>query len=211
MSDRATLMSAAVAGIAGPIAFTAAWAVASLLQAGYPVTRVQISGLEAPGARDPWVMLAGFLVLGGSLIAFGWALGRELGGTRQAGPACWLIQVAGVLTIAAALLRRDHMLLTSGPESWHNHAHNAVSAVLYLLLVVIPLMLAWRLRAERRWRGLPALLVAVSLVAAVILTVFLAGIAPSWDGTLQRIGVSVPLAGLAAVAVVTVRAAAILG
>lgn len=100
----AGLVAGTVAGLAGPLAFTAAWTIASLRQVGYPVTKVQISGLEAPGARDPWIMMAGFGVLGGSLIAFGWTLGRELGGTRQAGPGPWLMQIAGVLTIAAALL-----------------------------------------------------------------------------------------------------------
>ncbi len=199
----AGLVAGTVAGVAGPLAFTAAWTIASLRQVGYPVTKVQISGLEAPGARDPWIMMAGFGVLGGSLIAFGWTLGRELGGTRQAGPGPWLMQVAGVLTIAAALLRRDHMLLTSGPGSWHNRAHNAVSAVLYILLVVVPLILAWRLRAQRRWRGLPGTLVAAALAAALILAIFVSGAARSWDGTLQRIGISIPLAGLATVAAVT--------
>ncbi len=147
-------------------------------------------------------MIAGFVLLGVSLIAFGSALRAELGGARQAGPAPWLLQVAGVLTLAAALLRRDHMLLTSGPESWHNHAHNAVSAVLYVLLVVTPLVLAWRLRAEPRWRWAISLLVTAAAIAAIILVLFVSGAAKPWDGTLQRMGVSVPLAALATVAAV---------
>ncbi|HEY6296283.1 MAG TPA: hypothetical protein VIX15_11515, partial [Streptosporangiaceae bacterium] len=55
----------AAAGIAGPAAFTGAWIAGSLRQTGHPAAEIQISGLAAPDARDPWIMIAGFLVLGG--------------------------------------------------------------------------------------------------------------------------------------------------
>jgi Protein of unknown function (DUF998) len=190
----------AAAGVAGPVAFTAAWVTASLRQTGYPAAEIQISGLAADGARDPWIMLAGFLVLGGCLIAFGPALRRELGGRGRAGPVPWLIEAAGLLTIAAGLLRRDHVLLTPGPQSWHNQAHNAVSGVIYALLIAVPLLLAWRLRADPRWHRLAGLLAACGLAAAVILAVFASGAARPWDGTLQRAGVSIPLAAVVIVA-----------
>jgi hypothetical membrane protein len=186
-----------MAGVTGPSAFTAAWIIASLRQPGYPFTQIQISGLAAPGARDPWIMIAGFLVLGGSLIVFGLALRRQLGEAR---PGPLLIGIAGALTLAAGLLRRDHVLLTTGPESWHNHAHNVVSAVLYLLLIAVPLTLAWRLREEPRWRPLAGLLAGAALASGAILVIFVSGAAAPWDGTMQRLGVSLPLAGLIAVA-----------
>jgi hypothetical membrane protein len=66
------------AGLVGPAAFTAAWAVASLRQPGPSPAGIQISGLAAPGARDPWIMQAGFLVLGGCLLAFGPSLRQAL-------------------------------------------------------------------------------------------------------------------------------------
>jgi len=246
----------ALAGVAGPVAFTAAWVAASLRQAGRPVTEIQISGLAAPGARDPWIMMTGFLVLGGSLLAFGPALRQALTdhtgagpsdpagsegpagsaglsgsaglagsaglsglaglsgsagaagpGTarRMAGPGPWLIEAAGVATVAAGLLRRDHPLLTSGPQSWHSEAHNAVSAVIYLLLLAIPPLLAWRLRGDPRWRGLPPALAACTVATAAILALFLARTTGPWAGTLQRIGVSIPLAALVAVATAVSR------
>lgn len=204
--DRAWLVAGTTAGVVGPCAFTAAWVVASLREPGYPFTQIQISGLAAPGARDPGIMIAGFLVLGGSLVVFGLALRRQLGDSRAAGPGPLLIQVAGALTLAAALLRRDHMLLTTGPESWHNHAHNVVSAVLYLLLIAVPLTLAWRLREEPRWRSIAGLLGVAALASGVILVIFVSGAAATWDGTLQRLGVSLPLAGLIAVALRSAKA-----
>jgi hypothetical membrane protein len=206
MSARTRL--GAAAGIAGPVAFTAAWAVASLRQTGHPATEVQISGLAAPDARDPWIMITGFVVLGACSVAFGSALHRELGGARRAGPAPRLIQAAGVLTVAAGLLRRDQMLLTSpAGESWHNRAHDVVSALIYAALVIAPLLLARRFRSDRRFRALRAPLVASSLVSAGVLAVFYAQAVASWNGLLQRVAVSLPLAAMCAVAAQMLAAA----
>jgi len=191
----------AAAGIAGPLAFTAAWAGASLLQTGHAATEVQISGLAAPDARDPWIMITGFLVLGGCSAGFGAALNRQLGGTGRAGPGPRLIQAAGALTVAAGLLRRDQMLLTDpAGESWHNHAHDVVSALIYAALLVAPLLLARRLRGDRRFGVLRVPLAASSLVSAGVLAVFYAQAASSWNGLLQRVAVSLPLAAMCAVA-----------
>jgi len=190
-----------IAGVAGPAAFTAAWVAASLLQTGHSAAEVQISGLAAPDARDPWIMITGFVVLGGCSVAFGSALHSDLGGRGRAGPGPRLIQAAGVLTIAAGLLRRDRMLLTSpAGESWHNHAHDLVSVPIYLALVAAPLLLARRFRGDPRWGALSLPLAAGSLATLAVLAVFLAGAFPAWDGVLQRIGVTLPLAALCAVA-----------
>src|SRR6516164_6859454 len=94
----------AAAGIAGPAAFTCAWIAGSLRQTGYPATEIQLSGLAAADASDPWIMLTGLVVLGGCTVAFGGALHDALGGRGHAGLAPRLIQGAGVLTIAAGLL-----------------------------------------------------------------------------------------------------------
>ncbi|HTS95664.1 MAG TPA: DUF998 domain-containing protein [Streptosporangiaceae bacterium] len=191
----------AVAGITGPVAFTAAWAVSSLLQAGHGAAEVQISGLAAPDARDPWIMITGFVVLGGCTVAFGAALHADLGGSGRAGPGPRLIQATGVATVAAGLLRRDRMLLTApAGESWHNHAHDVVSALIYAALVAVPLLLARRMRGDRRYAALRWPLVAAGLVTAGLLVVFFARPAAAWEGALQRIAVTVPLAALAAVA-----------
>src|SRR5512142_3177493 len=110
---------------------------------------LQLSGLAAPDARDPWIMIAGFVVLGGCTFAFGAALRAALrtdpvGG---AGPGPALVQGAGLLTVAAGLLRRDHMLLNAPGEpgaSWHSTAHDVISGLVYVSLVAAQLALAWR-------------------------------------------------------------------
>ena len=194
-----------VAGIAGPVAFTGAWIVSSLRQTGYPAAEIQLSGLAAPDARDSWIMVAGFVVLGGCTVAFGSALHDALGG---AGAAPRLIQGAGLLTIAAGLLRRDRMLLTAGSVSWHNHAHDLISALIYADLVAAQVLLAARfgrdpggLDPDRpRWTPWRPWLLASGLATGAALVAFAADTSAAGAGVLQRIAVSIPLAAVAAVA-----------
>lgn len=185
----------ALSGVAGPVVFTAAWIAGSLRQTGHGPLSVQLSGLAAPDARDPWIMITGFLVLGGCTVWFGEELARDVGGLAPR-----LIQGAGVLTMAAGLLRRDHMELTSGPVSWHNEAHNVVSLVLYLDLVVAQLLLARRLGAISSWRPWHRHLLAGGIATAVALAVFIPNTASPNAGLLQRIAVTIPLAVMTAVA-----------
>jgi hypothetical protein len=230
----------AAAGIAGPVAFTGAWIVASLRQTGHSAVAVQLSGLAAPDARDPGIMIAGFVALGACSIAFGGSLHRVLGGSsrpaasprpaglaaragrprlrwvglgprrpdlgpRPAGLGPRLIQWAGALTIAAGLLRRDHMMLdppgAAAGESWHNHAHDLVSSIIYVTLVAAPLLLAVRFRGDARWQRLWIPLLVGSAATAGLLGVFALPALGSWDPVLQRVAVTIPLAMLAAVAV----------
>jgi hypothetical protein len=196
------------AGIAGPAVFTSAWIVSSLRQTGHSAADLPISGLAAPDARDPWIMIAGFLVLGGCSVTFGAALYDAMGGRDHAGPGPRLIQGAGVLTIAAGLLRRDHMLLTSGSVSWHNHAHDVISVVLYVDLVLAQLLLARRFgRGHRRpgWRAWRAWLMASAGVTAALLIAFAADTSAPSAGVLQRAAVTIPLAVIAGMAVRLVK------
>ena len=198
----------AAAGVAGPAVFTGAWMAGSLRQTGHPAAELQISGLAAADARDPWIMIAGFLVLGGCGVAFGAALRDALGGRDAAGPAPWLIQGAGVLTIAAGLLRRDHLLLTRGPVSWPNHAHDAVSAVIYADLVLAQALLAVRFGRDAGaggWRAWRPWLLACAGVTAGLLAAFATSTSAPRAGLLQRAIVTVPLAALATVAARLVR------
>jgi hypothetical protein len=190
----------AAAGIAGPVAFTAGWVAASLRQTGHSATGVQISGLAAPDARDPGIMIAAFVLLGGCSVAFGGSLHAAL--RPRPGPGPRLIQCAGLLAVAAGLLRRDHMMLArpGAGESWHNHAHDLVSAVIYLLLIAVPLLLAARFRQDGYWRPLALPLLAGAVVTAGFLGVFVTGTSAPSAGLLQRIAVTIPLALLAAVA-----------
>ena len=66
-------------GVIGPAAFTAAWVTSTVRQTGYSIAEEHLSGLAAPDARDPGIMIAGFVTLGACTTAFASAL--------EAGPA----------------------------------------------------------------------------------------------------------------------------
>jgi len=187
-------------GVAGPLVFTAAWVVSSLRQ-GQPAAQVQLSGLAAEDARDPQVMIAGFVVLGVCSAGFGAALRRSPSLRKSAGP--WLVMVSGAAAVAAGAFRRDRMLL-SGPgfvgESWHNQVHDVVSAIAYAGMLTAPLVLARRFRADPRWAAVTRPVQVLVLASAATLAVFSSRTAAPWDGTLQRTAVSLALAAEALIA-----------
>ena len=171
----------ASAGIAGPVLFTAAWVAGSLRQAGYSAAAVQLSGLAAADARDPQIMMAGFIGLGACSVAFGAALGR-VAAAGSAGP--WLVRSAGAAAVAAGLFRRDHLLL-AGPgfagESWHNQVHDLVSGVAYAAMIAAPLVLARRFRGDPAWAGLCRPLQVLALLSGVALALFASGAVEPWN------------------------------
>jgi hypothetical membrane protein len=180
-------------GVAGPVLFTVAWVVSSLRQSGHSAVEVQLSGLAARGARDPQIMVAGFVVLGACSIVFGAALGRVTA-PRSAGP--WLVVVAGAAAVAAGVFRRDHLLL-AGPgfagESWHNQVHDVVSGVAYGAMLAAPLVLGRRFRDDPDWAGVSRPVQVLALGSAVALAVFAFRVVEPWNGVVQRIAVTLAL------------------
>jgi hypothetical protein len=199
----------ALGGVVGPAAFTAAWALSTVRQDGYSVRDEHISGLAAPDAKNPGVMVAGFLVLGAGTIAAGSALEDALGGWEQAGWGPRLIQASGIAGLLAGVLRRDRMLLGL-PEgvdrqSWHNDGHDLAAGVVYTCLVAAPLALAVRFRHDPTWQHLIRPAVAASMVTLGALAVFASERLGPWNGIVQRIMVTLPAAGLAAMSAELVR------
>ncbi|MGH3153298.1 MAG: DUF998 domain-containing protein [Streptosporangiaceae bacterium] len=184
---------AAAGGIAGPALFTVAWVVGSLRQAGHSAAEIQLSGLAADDARDPQIMMAGFIVLGAGSVVFGAGLGRVTG-PRTAGP--WLVVLAGAASVAAGVFRRDYMLLT-GPgfagESWHNQVHDVVSGVAYGAMLAAPLVLGRRFRDDPDWAVLSRPFQVLALASAVALAVFISRIVEPYNGVVQRIAVTLAL------------------
>ncbi len=206
---RGSLRLRSACGVLGPVAFTAAWVASTLRQVGYSVAEEHLSGLAAPDARGPEIMIAGFVTLGACTTTFASALEAVLGGRGRArhgraGPGPALVRAAGLATVAAGLLRRDRMLLhppdAASGQSWHNHGHDLASAVIYAALIVAPLLLARRFRGDPRWSALRAPAVATSLGTSALLALFWSRAVEPWNGVVQRVAVTVPLAAMAALA-----------
>jgi hypothetical protein len=194
----------AACGLAGPVVFTAAWVASTLRQVGYSIAEEHLSGLAAPDARDPEIMIAGFVGLGVGTIAFGSALEEALGGRERAGSGPALVRVAGIATLAAGLLRRDRMLLHPPDgvigQSWHNNLHDLASGVIYASLLVAPLLLARRFRDDPEWHALRLPAAATAAGTAALLGLFWSRTIEPWNGIVQRVAVTVPLGVMAALA-----------
>jgi hypothetical membrane protein len=185
---------AAWCGVAGPVLFTAAWVAGSLCQSGHSAVAAQLSGLAADDARDPQIMIAGFVLLGTCSVVFGAGLRRVIA-PRSAG--AWLVMAGGAAAVAAGVFRRDHLLLT-GPgftgESWHNQVHDVVSGVAYGTMLVAPLVLARRFRRDPDWAVISRPVLVLALASALALAVFASRAVEPWNAVVQRIAVTLALA-----------------
>jgi hypothetical protein len=195
--------------VLGPAAFTAAWAVSTARQDGYSIKDEHISGLAAPDARTPALVIAGFLALGAGTIAAGSALEDALGGWERAGWGPRLIQASGIAALAAGGLRRDRMLLVppEGVEgqSWKNDGHDLAAGVVYGCLVAAPLALAWRFRGDPVWSRLIVPTLADSALTLAAVALFASRVIEPWNGIVQRAMVTLPGFGLAALSLEAFR------
>jgi Protein of unknown function (DUF998) len=188
-------------GVLGPLLFTGAWVAGSLRQTGHSAAEVQLSGLAAIDARDPQIMIAGFVGLGACSIAFGAAL-RRAGVAGRAAP--WLVVCGGAATVAAGVFRRDHMMLT-GPgfagESWHNQVHDVVSGVAYASMLAAPVLLAHGFRGDPDWAPTGPTIMALALVSASALALFASRLLEPWNPLVQRAAVTLSLSAEVLIAV----------
>jgi hypothetical protein len=206
-------------GIAGPAAFTASWAWAGFLQhgrGGYTVAREHISGLGAPDALAPWVVNAGFVALGACTVAFAGGLDRALRGPGSARPGAARLAVAslrrgGGSAAALGLLRRDRMLLAPAggagalqAPSWHNHGHDAVSALGYGCLVLAPLLVGRRALVPGEASHARGAL-ATSAATSGLLALFASRRLEPYNGIVQRVAVTLPLWWMSALAIALLR------
>jgi hypothetical protein len=188
----------------GPLAFTAAWLIGARRQEGYQVRHEHISGLAARDATDAHVMTLGFLSLGACTVAFASSLERRLAPRAGWGPA--LLGVAGLATIVAGTFRRDRRSNAPVPgrtlgQSAENDVHDAAGVLVAVSGTAGLLALAPKLAAEPSLEGLarPARHAAVASLG--LSAWFLRDVVRPWNGVLQRVSVTVPLAFMTRLAV----------
>jgi hypothetical protein len=198
----------ALAGIAGPVAFTTAWAVGGHRQSGYPVPDEHISGLAARDADHPRPMMAGFFSLGAGTLALAGALQATLGPSlRRAGPGPALLGLGGVAQLVAGALRRDTVLLNppGRPDDWRqsrvNDGHDAAAGVAFTCAVAVPLTLAARFAGDPAWRSFTPVALVCATVSGALMAFFATDVDRHGNGVVQRAMVTVPQAFQVALAV----------
>ena len=185
---------AALGGIAGPVAFIAAWAVLGATTDGYDPIHDPISRLAATDADTRTAMTAGFLLFTVGVAAHAGPLRRTVGAPTA----------AAALTTAAATAAVAALPL-EGPGGGVPHA--AAAGLAYAALAAVPLLggLALRTRdasstTRRRaaWSFAAAAVTGTSLAASAL--------APTHHGLFQRIGLTVGDAWLIASALAVLGA-----
>jgi hypothetical protein len=175
---------AAIAAVVGLGTYVGGWAIAGLVRAGYDPREQAISELfelGAPWASRGWVV-AGLLLSGVALIAFGPALDRGLPGTGRLGPL--LVVTAGVFTVLVVAAPCSPGCPGTG-TAVNDTAHTITAGVGYVSLVLAPLAFAWRLRAVA-----PRLATWSAALGGLALTGFVVrylGVVPVWPGAQQRL------------------------
>lgn len=161
----------AVAGVLGPTAFVAAWAIAGARRDGYSPVEDAISRLAELGASSRPLMNAGFVTFGVAVPTFAVAARQALGP-----PATVALVVAGLSTLGVAATP-----LGPGPDT----AHGVFAGIGYVAMAAAPVL------ADRRRGAMVSALAAASLVATTI--------GPA-HGLFQRLGLGVVDAWIVATA-----------
>ena len=197
--------------IAGVVLFDLGWLLAGAVQTGgYSVASHDISDLGARTARFPWVMLTAQGVAGTLIILFALLALRPALAVPGRGPAlgAWLLAASliGLDNLSDAFFRLDCRAADQGcsaaaaASSWHGRTHLAVGLLSGIATIVLPFVLAARIRKADGWQDLarPTILAGSLLVA--VLAAYVAFEGRTGGGYLQRAAIVLFSAGVVALA-----------
>ena len=183
-APRPWVATVAVAGVAGVLAYVAAWAVGGVVWDGYDPTRQAISELFAIGAptatRAP--LSTGLVLSGIGLVGFGWAMDVGLPGRGRLGP--WLAVLSGVMTVAVVAFPCTAGCPGAG-TSFTDTMHVVTAGSGYVALMLAPLAMAWRLRDHLPWLSVAGWVLGGG--AFVLFVVRTAGYGSDLSGLEQRV------------------------
>lgn len=176
----------ALAGIIGPILFWLALIVLGQTQSAYSALQSDISLLSL-GANG-WIQTVNFVVFGLLVMIFQTGLQRAVAPRRAWGALNILALAFGLGLLAIAVFPTDRV----GTWTIHGIIHLGIVVALALVLPVICLMTAARLKPHASWRGYAEFSVLIGVVVAVLTIMLLlawSGIWPAlhpWLGLYER-------------------------
>jgi uncharacterized protein DUF998 len=196
---------AGVCAVAGPILFAVASLVASSVQDVYSSRREDISALAALDAQHAWIMIAGIVLLGLSIVGLGLGLVGAIRDGISPLVGEGLIVLTGLAFVTAGVARNDcsselescKRRVNAGDVSWHHKVHDAVGLAALLLLVIAPFVFARAFRTDGRWINLRRYSL-ITGVLAFALALMVGGEAfDGWNGLLERALVAVTFVWIA--------------
>jgi hypothetical membrane protein len=194
VSERWTLTrtgNLALAGIIGPIWFTALVVLQGVLQPDYSHIQMPISALAA--WPTGWIQNLNFYVMGALTIIFALALHRSVRPTSRGGTGVALLAIGGLGLVLAGLF--PWKMVDGVPTETPSHVVGAITTFASTGLGLI--VFSRRMSADSRWRHL-ATYTLCSGIAVLVLFVLVGFFAVddgaplhSWTGLLQRVLVAV--------------------
>lgn len=186
--SRILVQTGAVAGMVGPVLFTAAFLVQQWARRdGYDWVAEPVSNLEA-GPRG-WIQQANFVVFGALMGLFAVALYRGLGGPRVRGLGPVLVGLSSLGLFLAALMPIE---ADAAGRPYDPGGHFVAGVTFFLGSALAQLALGLTLRHDERWVGVARYAVvcgSLALVGFVVLGRFaVPDDAPlhDWAGLVQR-------------------------
>lgn len=172
------------AGIVGPVAYVAIWALAGALRPGYDPVSQAISELAEIGAATRPAMTLAFVVFGLTALPFAAAVRGGLPGDTR--PVAAAIVVCGLATVGAGLFPCTQGC--PGPGSSISDTGHAITATVgYLTLMAAPLLTARLLwNAGPPWQALARWSLAVGVVGSVAMLAWTLGLFGAAGGAGQR-------------------------
>lgn len=191
--------------VAGPILFAAASLVASSVQNVYSPRREDISALAALDAQHAWIMIAGIVLLGLSIVGLGLGLVGGIRNGRSALIGEILLVLTGLAFVTAGVARNDcsselescKKRVTAGDVSWHHKVHDVVGFAALLLLVIAPFVLARAFRTDSRWINLRRYSLITGVLALALALMVGGETFSGWNGLLERALVAVTFVWIA--------------
>jgi hypothetical membrane protein len=194
LERRPIAVALALAGILGPILFTAVFVLQELFRRGeYSPMAEPVSALEAgPGG---WVQQVNFVGFGLLTIAFAVGLHRGMRPTRAGvvGPPILVWTGVGLVLAAVFALREDAAGATYDPTG----LHDVNGAVFFLSIGVGLVVTSRRMAADPRWRSLATYALATGIALLVMFVAFGVLVGPDdaplhpWAGLAQRVVLAV--------------------
>jgi hypothetical membrane protein len=191
--------------VAGPIVFAVASLVAESVQNAYGPRREDISALAALDAQHAWIMIAGIIVLGLSIVGLGLGLVGAIRDGKSALVGEILLVLTGLAFVTAGVARNDcsselqacKRRVNAGEVSWHHKVHDAVGFAALLLLVIAPFVFARAFRADSRWINLRRYSLITGVLALALALMVGGETLNGWNGLLERALVAVTFVWIA--------------
>lgn len=163
MSSDRIMRWAALAGIAGPVIFTAAYMAQEVLRtAEYSPISEPVSALEA--GPNGWVQQVNFVVFGLLTLLFAIGLQRGLRPKRRGfvGPTLMFVSGIGLVLAAALPLRED-----AAGETYDPGGHFVAGVMFFITSAMALLVLSRRIARDERWQNLTTYVVLAGAAAVL--------------------------------------------